>query len=340
MEKSILGITLWYWLSYLSLGWLCHRHFPPQHLPSRVLCSTFPLYQITRNVVAGRDSVRVQLMIPAQLGCPHDYVLTPQDMQKLAKADVLIVNGLGMEEFLGAPVAKANPPVFALSTAPKASKKRWHTTRDHEEEHPEQQGHHQRIQGHADQGAAMSLNITAITTRIRGVNPHLFASPQMVAKLALNIATELGQIDPEGAAIYAKNAQAYAARMNKLGDELAALGQTLKSNRIVTQHGVFDYLARDMGLEVVAVVQAHAGQEPSAAEMLEIIKITKEKKAGAVFTEPQYPAKIGQTIAKEAGIPMATLDPVANGPKDAGTDYYEKVMRRNLETLKKTLGTK
>ena len=157
-----------------------------------------------------------------------------------------------------------------------------------ESHEPEHHGHH-----HEDQG----------------VNPHLFASPQMVAKLALNIATELGQIDPEGAAIYARNAQTYAARMNKLGDELAALGQTLKSNRIVTQHGVFDYLARDMGLEVVAVVQAHAGQEPSAAEMLEIIKITKEKKAGAVFTEPQYPAKIGRTIAKEAGIPYGYARP-------------------------------
>ena len=326
-------------LAFLSfLGLALPSTLPAAASSLKVLCSTFPMYQITRNVVAGRDSVRVQLMIPAQLGCPHDYILTPQDMQKLAKADVLIVNGLGMEEFLGAPVAKANPGIRLIDSS-KGIKETLAYNEGHEEEHPEQQGHHHESKvmptreshepehhGHHHED--------------EGINPHLFASPQMVAKLALNIATELGQIDPEGAAIYAKNAQAYAARMNKLGDELAALGQTLKSNRIVTQHGVFDYLARDMGLEVVAVVQAHAGQEPSAAEMLEIIKITKEKKAGAVFTEPQYPAKIGQTIAKEAGIPMATLDPVANGPKDAGTDYYEKVMRRNLETLKKTLGTK
>jgi ABC-type Zn uptake system ZnuABC Zn-binding protein ZnuA len=162
----------------------------------------------------------------------------------------------------------------------------------------------------------------------------------MVAKIAMNIAAELAKIEPEGAAVYLKNAQAYADKMNSLADEFVAMGKTLKNNRIVTQHGVFDYLARDMGLEIVAVVQAHAGQEPAAAEMLDIVKTISEKHAGAVFTEPQYPAKVSQAIAKEAGIPTATLDPVANGPDNAGRDYYEKVMIKNMATLKKTLGTK
>jgi ABC-type Zn uptake system ZnuABC Zn-binding protein ZnuA len=103
---------------------------------------------------------------------------------------------------------------------------------------------------------------------------------------------------------------------------------------------VFDYFARDMGLEVMAVVQAHAGQEPSAAEMLEIVKAVRKKKAGGVFTEPQYPLKVGQAIAKEAGIPSAMLDPVATGPEKAGLDYYETVMRKNMEILRQTLGGK
>lgn len=310
----------------------------PAAAPSlKVLCTTFPMYQITRKLVTGRDSVRVELMIPAQLGCPHDYILTPQDMQKLAKADVLIVNGLGMEEFLGAPVAKANPRLRLIDSS-KGIKETLAYTGDHGEAKPDDHGDHHEPKALPTQESHEPEH-HGHHHEDEGINPHLFASPRLAAKLALNIAAELGQIDPEGAALYVKNAQAYAARMNELADELAALGRTLKNNRIVTQHGVFDYLARDMGLEVVAVVQAHAGQEPSAAEMLEIIKIAKEKKAGAVFTEPQYPAKIGQTIAKEAGIPAAKLDPVANGPKDAGVDYYEKVMRRNLETLKKTLGT-
>ena len=89
------------------------------------------------------------------------------------------------------------------------------------------------------------------------MNPHLFASPRQAARIALNVAAGLSKADPEGAGVYFRNAQAYADRLNALADEMAALGRTLKNNRIVEPHGVFDYLARDMGLEVVAVLRPH-----------------------------------------------------------------------------------
>jgi ABC-type Zn uptake system ZnuABC Zn-binding protein ZnuA len=73
---------------------------------------------------------------------------------------------------------------------------------------------------------------------------------------------------------------------------------------------------------------------------LAVAKVIREKKAGAIFTEPQYPAGTGETLAGETGIPAATLDPAATGPENAGLDYYEKVMKTNLETLKSVLGTK
>ena len=83
----------------------------------KVLVSTFPVYQFTRNVAAGSKLVQVELMIPAQLGCPHDYALTPQDMRKLAETEVFIVNGLGLEEFLGAPLKKANPRLQLIDSS-------------------------------------------------------------------------------------------------------------------------------------------------------------------------------------------------------------------------------
>lgn len=291
------------------------------HLPAsaaaetalKILTTTFPLYQITRNITAGSDRITVDLMIPAQLGCPHDYALIPRDMQKLAAADVLIINGLGMEEFLGAPVQKAHPGLKIIDSSrgiePILS------YREMESDAHEQHQHD------------------------RGANPHLFASPRMVALLAKNIAAQLAAIDSADAKLLAANAQTYAQRMDRLADDCAALGKRLKNNRIVTQHGIFDYLAHDMGLDVVAVVQAHAGQEPSASEILRIVTMIKKQKAGAIFTEPQYPQAIGKTIAKEAGIAAATLDPGATGPEQAPLDYYEQVMRVNLATLEKTLGS-
>jgi ABC-type Zn uptake system ZnuABC Zn-binding protein ZnuA len=286
-----------------------------------IICSTYPIFQITRNIIAGHSGITVQLMIPAALGCPHDYALTPQDMQKLAKADVMIANGLGMEEYLGAPVEKANPHIKVIDSSVGIKEILQYVEDDEHEDEHHAAGHNH---DHEHNGA----------------NPHLFASPRMVGLLALNIAGELSQLDPAGAGTYLANAKVYAAKMNALADEFSALGKRLKNNRIVTQHGVFDYLARDMGLEVVAVVQEHGGEAPSAAEILTIVKTIKGKKAGAVFTEPQYPAKVGQTIAREAGIVTATLDPVANGPENAPLDYYETVMRQNLQILAKSLGSK
>ena len=313
---------LWIWIGALAFGATLAR------AELNVLCTTFPIHLIARNVAQGRAGVDLQLLLPAGMGCPHDYALTPQDLRKIAAADVLVVNGLGLEEFLGAPVETANPDVETVDSSAGIQDllEYAHEHAEAEEEHDHEAeadpGHAEHDHGHHHHA---------------GVNPHLFASPRQAARIALNVAAGLSKADPEGAGVYFRNAQAYADRLNALADEMAALGRTLKNNRIVEPHGVFDYLARDMGLEVVAVLRPH-GQEPSAAEMLELVHTLRAKQAGAIFTEPQYPAKVGAALARETGLPTATLDPVATGPDAAPLDYYETAMRQNMETLRATLG--
>jgi len=276
----------------------------------KVLCSTFPVYQIARNVMAGSGGPAPTLLLPATMGCPHDYALTPQDMAKLADADILVINGQGMEEFLGAPLKRANAKLAVVDSSVGIKELLAYSHDD----------------GDADEHA--------------GVNPHLFVSPAMAAKLTLNIAAGLAKANPAAAAVYQRNAVAYAAKLDQLAADFVALGKRLKNNRVVAQHGALDYLARDMGLVIAGVVEAHAGQEPSAAAMLDLIKTIREEKVGAVLTEPQYPAKTGQTLAKETGVATAIFDPAASGPEDAPLDYYESTMRRNYDTLAKTLGEK
>lgn len=276
----------------------------------RILATTFPVYQIVRNIVHDVPDVEVRLMLPAQAGCPHDYALTPQDMAKLAQAGILVVNGLGMEAFLGTPSDHAPKGTVIIDCSKGIP---------HLLNYEGEAGHESHAHG--------------------GVNPHLFASPRMAAAMTRSVADQLAQADPGNAAAYRANAEAYARKLDALADELAALGKRLKNNRIVTQHGVFDYLARDMGLSVVAVVQADDTQPPSAADMMRLVQTIRERKPGAIFTEPQYPDKIGATLARESGVPTAKLDPVATGPAIAPLDYYEKTMRANARTLEATLGT-
>lgn len=305
MRKTIAGIVF-----LMTITLLCGAAFAQ----TRVLATTFPVYQIVRNVVRNVPGMEVQLMLPAQAGCPHDYALTPQDMGKLSQADVLVVNGLGMEAFLGSPSARSKKELRTVDASKGISGLLPYT--DEETAHEGHGGHHH-----------------------GGMNPHLFASPRMAAQMARSIAGQLADLDPGNAAAYWSNGENYARTLDALADEFAALGGKLKNNRIITQHGVFDYLARDMGLEVAAVIQADDTQAPSASDMMKLVKAIRGRHVGAIFTEPQYPDKIAATLSRETGVATAKLDPVATGPAIAPLDYYEKTMRANLHTLESTLGT-
>lgn len=284
----------------------------------RVLCSVFPIYEFTRQVAAGRPGVRVDLMLPPALGCPHDYLLTPQDMEKIARADVFVANGLGLEEFLGAPLTRANPRITVIDAS------RGITDLIPETEH--------------DRGAGEKPPASAGAEPHARMNPHIFASPALAARMVATIAAGLAQADPAGAPLYAQNAAVQGGRLGELARDFAVTVKGLRARRIVTTHGVFDYLARASGLDVVAVLEETPGQEPAAAKMIELVRAIKASGAAAVFTEPQYPSAVGRTIAREVGVPVAVLDPVASGPENAPPDYYETAMRKNLETLKQTLG--
>ncbi|WP_308774549.1 metal ABC transporter solute-binding protein, Zn/Mn family [uncultured Bilophila sp.] len=305
MRKTIAGIVF-----LMTVTLLCGAAFAQ----TRVLATTFPVYQIVHNVVRDVPGMEVQLMLPAQAGCPHDYALTPQDVGKLAQADVLVVNGLGMEAFLGSPSARSKKELRTVDASKGISGLLPYT--DEETAHEGHEGHHH-----------------------GGMNPHLFASPRMAAQMARSIAGQLADLDPGNAAAYWSNGENYARTLDALADEFAALGGKLKNNRIITQHGVFDYLARDMGLEVAAVIQADDTQAPSASDMMKLVKAIRGRHVGAIFTEPQYPDKIAATLSRETGVATAKLDPVATGPAIAPLDYYEKTMRANLHTLESTLGT-
>ncbi len=291
-----------------------------------VLATTFPIYQFSLNVVGNYTGVRVELMLPAGLGCPHDYVLTPQDMRKLSRADLLVKNGLGMESFLGRALARVNPDLSVVDTSigvaglsGRPPSPGSNCGYDHGDGHDHcRNNHHGHEHGHDHDY----------------INPHLFASPRHAAEVVMNIAAGLSRFDPSGAGDYFRNADAYATRLRDLADEFESLGKLMEAKRIVVQHDVFDYLVSEMGLEIVALLHVHPGQEPSAAEALKIIRKIKESGASAIFIEPQFSDRTARMISRESGVPVSVLDPVANGPADASLDYYEKVMQKNLQILR------
>ena len=160
-----------------------------------LLATTYPVYQLVRNIVQGVDGVKVNLLIPAGTGCPHDYAPSPADMQKLTRASAVILNGLGMEAMLVENIRRLNLPMILASvdvaTLPSLMK-------DPNDE--------------ADHGHTHALN------------PHIFAAPSRAAQMTRSIAVQLGKLVPRHAAAFAANASAYADRLDGLAARLKNAG--------------------------------------------------------------------------------------------------------------------
>jgi ABC-type Zn uptake system ZnuABC Zn-binding protein ZnuA len=267
--------------------------------PLRVLASFLPMEIFTRNVTGDAPGVTVASMLPASLGCPHDYALTPGDMKKIASADLFVANGLGMEDFLGEPVRRANPKIRIVETARGVRPVRG---------------------GHGE------------------INPHTWVSPRNAILQVREIEKALSEARPGLAPAFRRNADAYVFRLTALAAEFEAAAMTFRRTNIVTFHDVFDYLARDVGLTVVGKIETVPGQEPSAGEIQRLSRTIREKEVPAVFSEPQYSPKLADTLAREAGVPVRVLDPVATG--SPALTAYEDAMRRNLSTLKEALSSR
>lgn len=267
--------------------------------PLRVLTSFLPMEIFTRNVAGDAPGVTVASMLPASLGCPHDYALTPGDMKKIASADLFVANGLGMEDFLGEPVRRANPGIRIVETA--------RGVRPLRGEHGE-------------------------------INPHTWVSPRNAILQVREIEQALSEERPGLAPTFRRNADAYVSRLSALAAEFDAAAKTFRRTNIVTFHNVFGYLARDLGLTVVGEIETVPGQEPSAGELRRLSRAIREKEVPAVFSEPQYSPKLADALAREAGVPVRVLDPVATG--SPALTAYEDAMRRNLSTLREALSAR
>jgi len=267
--------------------------------PLRILASFLPMYLFTVNVVGNAPGVTVDLMLPASLGCPHDYALTPGDMRKIASADLFIANGLGMEEFLGAPVREANPGIRVVETAAAVPPVR-------------------------EEGAGHG-----------GVNPHAWVSPKSAILQVRAIERALSESSPANAPRFRANADLYADRLAALSAEYESAARGFRRRDIVTFHNVFGYLARDYGLRVVGEVETVPGQEPSAGEIRKLAGVIREKGVPALFVGPDSALRVAEMVAREAGVPVRVLDPVATG--SMAPSAYEEAMRRNLKTLAEAL---
>lgn len=169
-------------------------------------------------------------------------------------------------------------------------------------------------------------------------NPHLWLSVTANIQQVKNITEQLKKADPKHADAYQANADIYIQKLEALKKEMHNTLDKVPHKDIVTFHEAFPYFAKEFGLNIIAVVEREPGSEPTPSELQAVIQQIKPLSSKVLFTEPQYAPSAAQTISRETGAKIFTLDPVVTGESTADAmDAYLVTMRKNMATLKEAL---
>lgn len=254
--------------------------------------------------VVGGDRVNVTGL--AQPGADlHDFQPAPADAQRVAEADLIAVNGVGLDDYLAGLLKEAGgkKPVAVLS---KGVTLREGAAHEDEDEHAN--------------------------------DPHIWLDPRNAKVMVTNLAEALAKVDPAGASVYNANAAAYNARIDELDRQIQAQIETLPRERrkVVTNHDALGYYLNRYGLTFVGSVipNLDSNTQPSAKEVAEIVTKIREQGVPAIFAESSINPALAQQIATEAGVKVvATLYADSLGPQGSGADTYIGMMEHNTRAI-------
>ena len=171
-----------------------------------------------------------------------------------------------------------------------------------------------------------------------GDNPHVWLSVTDAITQVRNIADQLKEADPAHADAYEKNAAAYIEKLTELKTEMHTALDNVPHKDIVTFHEAFPYFAKEFNLSIIGVVEREPGTEPTPTELQETIEQVNALPSKVLFTEPQYSPAAAETIARETGAKIYTLDPVVTGEATLqAKNAYIDTMKANMKVLQEAL---
>lgn len=306
-----------------STAWTGHSTGP------KVAVSFAPLYCFAANVVGDKGTVKSVLSTRG----PHDAEIGTDERTLIETADVVFLNGLGLDDKIAA--------VLKSSGREKAAVKLGDRIKEHELRHgDEDEDDHKPTPKDGKKAAKPGHEGHDHGDH----DPHVWLSIPLAIDFVRMIQVELRTRHPEHAADYDRNATAYIEKLKQLqADGHAALkGKTEKT--FATMHESLGYFADVFGLKIAGFLHKAPGVEPKADELAELVAKCKAKGARVVAVEPQYSAAGAKTLVEamgRAGIADAAiieLDPIETATAAELTPgLYEAKMRANFEALKKVL---
>lgn len=267
--------------------------------PAQVAATTLPVYEFTSRICEG-TGITVTRLVTESVSCLHDYSLNVRQVKAAEAAELIVISGAGLEEFMedlltGRNVVDSSEGIEILEC-------------EHYHEHQVEHGHHHEV------------------------DSHIWLSPENAMDMAVNIFEGLSAKYPRHTAAFEDNLRELLADLQALqayGEEHLA---DLATHDMITFHDGFGYFAHAFDLHILEAVEEESGSEASAQELKHLIGIVKEHHLPAIFTEINGSVSAADVIARETGAQTYALD-MAMG----GHSYFD-AMYHNIDTIKEAMG--
>lgn len=257
-----------------------------------VAASIAPIYFFAKQVAG--DQADVELLVPTTVDA-HTFQLGSAEMKTLARARVLVLNGIDLEYWADkAATASGNQNLLVVETG-------------------EGIDHMDACDDHSHKGG----------------NPHVWLNPKLAARQVVAIREAFIQADPSGSEIYSRNADAFLKELDTLDTYIHQKLDALTQRKFIAQHASWVYFAQEYGLEEIGVLETTTSAEPSPRQVAHMTRLAREFGIRTVFSEPQISHKAAEALAREIDGEVVLLDPFGTPP-----DYdYIATMRKNAELI-------
>jgi manganese/iron transport system substrate-binding protein len=275
-----------------------------------VATTVAPISSIARNV--GGDRIRLRGIIPDATNS-HTFEPAPSDAQTLAKADLIVVNGLHLEE-----------PTLQMATASKSASAEI------------------KALGDATIAQADWLFDFSFPESAGDPNPHLWMSVPYALRYADLLRDWFSAADPANRAAYEANFAAFKIRLDELDRLIRAGVATVPpaNRKLLTYHDSWAYWAREYGFTVIGAVQASDFSDPSPQEVGRLIEQIRTEKVPAVFGSEVFPSPVLEQIARESGATFVDRlrDDEPPGEPLSAEHTYLAMMKSDMSVLIAALG--
>ncbi len=269
-----------------------------------VYATFFPVADLTNRIVG--DKMEVKTIIKGTQE-PHDFELQTSDRAEIAKADLIVYNGAGMEGFIGDLRESLGSEEKFLDLS---------------------------------QGLTLLRNKDAARTDTTAVNPHTWLSVKNAQAELKTICEKVSALDPKNASYYQENLEKAQEKFQVLDKKFAREIAKVPAEKryFVASHAAFNYLADDYGLKQVAVTGISPEDEPSANQLATIADFVKKHQISTIFFEGKATPKVAETLARTTGAKTGTLYTMEHLTKEEEALGYLGLMEKNLTNLMESFG--